>query len=64
MPRKSQYRIVLSPGEEEELVRRSSKYTLPYFMVLRAKMILLASQGLSNDQIAAKLDTRLDVVCM
>ena len=64
MPRKSPYRIVLSPGEEEELVRRSSKYTLPYFMVLRAKIILLAAQGLGNDQIAAKLDTRREVVCV
>ena len=64
MPRKSPYRIVLSADEEAELVRRSSKYTLPYFTVLRAKMILLAAQGLNNDQIAAKLDTRREVVCM
>ena len=64
MPRKSPYRITLSRDEENELLNRSSKYTLPYFMVLRAKMILLAAQGLSNDQIAAKLDTRREVVCM
>ena len=64
MPRKSPYRITLSPDEERELSNRSSKYTLPYFMVLRAKMILLASQGLSNDQIAAKLDTRREVVSL
>ena len=64
MPRKSPYNIVLSADEEKELLRRSSKYTLPYFMVLRAKMILLAAQGLSNDEIAAKLDTRREVVSM
>ncbi len=64
MPRKSPYNIILSADEEKELSRRSSKYTLPYFMVLRTKMILLAAQGLSNDQIAAKLDTRREVVCM
>ena len=64
MPRKSPYRITLSRDEEKELLNRSSKYTLPYFMVLRAKMILLAAQGLSNDQIAAKLDTRREVVCV
>jgi Winged helix-turn helix len=64
MPRKSPYRITLSRDEENDLLNRSSKYTLPYFMVLRAKMILLAAQGLSNDQIAAKLDTRREVVCM
>ena len=64
MPRKSPYRITLSPDEENELLKRSSKYTLPYFTVLRAKMILLAAQGFSNDQIAAKLDTRREVVCL
>jgi transposase len=31
-------------------------------MVVRAKMILFASQGLSNDQIAAKVDARREVV--
>ena len=64
MPRKSPYPITLSRDEEKELLNRSSKYTLPYFIVLRAKMVLLAAQGLSNDQIAAKLDTRREVVCM
>ena len=64
MPRKSPYNITLSPEEEKELLKRSSKYTLTYFTVLRAKMILLAAQGLSNDQIAAKLDSRREVVCM
>ena len=64
MPRKSPYHITLSRDEEKELLNRSSKYTLPYFMVLRAKMVLLAAQGLSNDQIAAKLGTRRELVSM
>ena len=64
MPRKSPYTINLSNAEKEELVKRSTKYTLPYFIVLRAKMILLAAQGLNNDQIASKLDSRREVVCM
>lgn len=64
MPRKSPYRITLNRDEENELLHRSSKYTLPYFIVLRAKMILLAAQGLDNDQIAAKLDSRREVVSM
>ena len=64
MPRKSPYNITLSPEEEKELLRRSSKYTLPYFEVVRAKMILLAAQGLRNDQIAEKLDSRREVVSM
>lgn len=45
MPRVSPYFIELSQPEERELLRRSMKYTLPYFEVLRAKMILLAGQG-------------------
>ena len=64
MPRNSPYNIILSPEEENELLRRSSKYTLPYFEVIRAKMILLAAQGLRNDQIAEKLDSRREVVSM
>jgi Winged helix-turn helix len=62
LPRKSPYRIVLTKQEREELERRASKYTLPYFMVARAKMILLAQQGLSNDQIADCLSTRREIV--
>jgi transposase len=64
MPRSSPYRIVLSPEESDELRRVAAKYTLPYFRVLRAKMILLAAEGLRNDQIAACLNTRREVVSM
>jgi hypothetical protein len=64
MPRKSPYKIVLSPDEALELSTRASKYTLPYFKVVRAKMILLAEQGFSNDEIADRLDTRREIVSM
>lgn len=64
MPRSSPYTVSLSAQEEIELRRRAVKYTLPYFEVLRAKIVLLASQGLSNDQIAARLDTRREAVSM
>lgn len=64
MSRKSPYLIALSPGERKELLRRTKKYTLPYFIVLRAKMILLAADGLSNDEIARRLDARREVVSM
>lgn len=64
MPRKSPYTITLSADEARELSRRASKYTLPYFEVLRAKMILLAAQGLDNDEIAHRLDARREVVSM
>jgi len=64
MPRSSPFVIELSRQEERELRRRADKYTLPYFQVVRAKMILLAADGLSNDQIASRLDTRREVVSM
>jgi transposase len=35
---------------------------LPYFEVVRAKMILMAANGMDNDEIAARLDTRREVV--
>src|SRR3972149_122345 len=54
MPRKSPYQIRLSPEEKNELVRRAAKYTLPYYHVLRARMILLVAEGLDNDAIAAR----------
>ena len=62
MPRKSPLRIDLSAHESNELSRRANRYTLPYFEVLRAKMILMAADGLGNDEIAARLDTRREVV--
>ena len=62
MPRKSPFQIELSPDEFAELSRRAVKYTLPYFEVVRAKMILMAANGMDNDQIAARLDTRREVV--
>jgi hypothetical protein len=64
MPRKSPYKIILNHDEQAELNKRSIKYTLPYFMVTRAKMILLAAQGLDNDAIAAQLDTRREIVSL
>ncbi len=62
MPRSSPFVIRLSAEEAKELRRRAAKYTLPYFEVQRAKMILMAAQGMSNDEIASRLDTRREVV--
>ena len=62
LPRRCPYDIVLTGKEREELERRANKYTLPYFMVARAKMILFAQQGLSNDEIADRLSTRREIV--
>ncbi|MEO7853923.1 MAG: helix-turn-helix domain-containing protein [Rubrivivax sp.] len=62
MPRKSPFLIELSVQEAEELRRRANKYTLPYFEVVRAKMVLMAADGMGNDEIAARLDTGREVV--
>jgi hypothetical protein len=64
MPRESPYAIVLSSDEAEELHKRAAKYTLPYFQVVRAKMILLAAEGRSNAAIAQCLHTRREVVSL
>jgi len=55
---------VLSCDEARELNRRAAKYTLPYYQVVRAKMILLAAQGWANDEIAATLHTRREIVSL
>ena len=62
MPRSSPFVIRLTSAEQAELQRRADKYTLPYFQVQRAKMILLAAEGLNNDQIAMRLNSRREVV--
>jgi hypothetical protein len=64
MPRKSPFEIELSQREREVLESRARKYTLPYFEVLRARMILLAAEGRSNDQIGAALSVGRDVVSL
>src|ERR1700687_3788237 len=62
MPRTSPFPIHLSSAEAVELRRRSAKYTLPYFQVQRAKIVLMAAEGLDNSEIAVRLGTRRDVV--
>ena len=62
MPRSSPFVIRLRSAEQSELQRRAGKYTSPYFQVQRAKMILLAAEGLNNDQIAMRLNSRREVV--
>lgn len=62
MPRKSPFVIELTREEERVLRQRSRKYTLPYFQVVRAQIILLAAAGLGNDEIAARVNMRREVV--
>ena len=62
MPRKSPYGITLSVYEENVLESVARKYTSPYRDVIRAKIILMAARGYSNDEIAFRLNTPRQVV--
>jgi transposase len=62
LPRSSPFHIVLTSEEQEKLETQARKYTSPYRDIIRAKIVLLAAQGLSNDVIAVRLDTPRQVV--
>jgi len=62
MPRKSPFLIGLDRTERRELEALARKYTSPYRDVVRAKIVLYAAEGLSNDEIAARLDTPRQIV--
>ena len=62
MPRSSPYVVTLTPKERRTLEARARKYTLPYRDVLRAKIVLLATEGLENKEIAERLDMPRPVV--
>jgi len=62
MPRESPFIIKLSAEERRELEHRVRRYTLPYFQVVRALIVLLAAEGWRNDEIAEYLHTSRDVV--
>jgi transposase-like protein len=48
--------LKITEVEERELRRRAGQYTRPYREVIRAKIVLLAAEGLSDVEIAARLD--------
>jgi transposase len=62
MPRQSPYVIELSEQEREVLEAQTRRYTLPYRDVVRAKIVLMAAEGLGNDEIASRLSTRREIV--
>src|SRR5262252_1441567 len=61
MPRKSPFAVTLSEDERQHLEFLARHYTSPYCDVVRAKIILLAAEGLS-DVIASRLDTPRQIV--
>jgi transposase-like protein len=62
MPRQSPFKITLAPEEATKLERIARRYTSPYRDVIRARVVLYAAQGLSNDEIGARLDTSRQIV--
>lgn len=62
MSRKSPFVIELGEAERRILEERAAKYTLPYRDVVRARIILMAAEGLDNDEIATRLFMRREVV--
>ena len=62
IPRKSPYKIVLESGEEKALKWIAQKYTSPYYEVVHARVILLASKGLENKEIASRVDMPRQIV--
>ena len=53
---------MLTAREQSALEDIARKYTSPYFMVVRAKAILLAAQGLRNDQIADRISLPRQII--
>jgi transposase-like protein len=62
MPRESPFGIQLTREERRVLETRSRQYTLPYRDVVRARIVLLAAEGLENTEIGARLDMPRPVV--
>src|SRR5262245_29081349 len=62
MPRKSPFSVILSEDKRQHVESLARHETSPYGDVVRAKIILLAAEGLSNDVIASRLDTPGQIV--
>lgn len=62
MPQESPFGIQLSREERRVLERRSRQYTLPYRDVVRAKIVLMAADGLENREIGERLNVPRPVV--
>jgi len=62
MPRRSPFEIDLSSSERAELERRAATYTAPYRDVIRAKIVLMAADGLQNKEIAHRLSLPVQIV--
>ena len=59
--RRSPYMIELSAQDRSVLEQRARCYTAAHHQVVRAKIVLMAADGLENTVITARLDTRAQV---
>jgi hypothetical protein len=62
MPRESPFSVILTQEERQHLESLIHRYTSPYCDVVRAKIILLAAEGLANEVISSRLDTPRQIV--
>lgn len=62
IPRKSPYTIELDKQERKQLESMARKYTSPYYVVVRAKAILLAADGLENKLIGQQLQMPRQII--
>jgi transposase len=62
MPRRSPFAVNLTEEEQQRLQEMARKYTSPYCEVARAKVILMASEGLENKEIGLRLDLPRQIV--
>ena len=62
MPRTSPFSILLSLAERRQLESQARKYTSSYYSVIRAKIILMAADDLSNEEIGARLSVPRQIV--
>jgi transposase len=62
MPRKSLYSITLSSHERHQLEQIARKYTSPYIAVVRAKIVLMAAEGIDNKTIGEQLHMPRQIV--
>ena len=62
MPQNSPFTILLTKEEKQELEKEARKYTSPYYKVVRARVILLAHEGLQNKEIGRRLELPRQIV--
>ncbi len=62
MPQSSPFTILLTTAERQELEKEARRYTSPFCKVVRAKVILLAHEGLENKEIGRRLELPRQIV--